>query len=45
MRGPDASETLGLGFDHRAKVIAAQGALLLEIDSNGFQVVVGQGFA
>jgi len=44
MRGPDAGEALGLGFDHRAEVIATQGPLLLQVGSDGFQVVVGQGF-
>lgn len=44
MRGPDASEALGLGFDHRAEVVAAQGPLLVKVGSDGFQVVVGQGF-
>lgn len=44
MCGPDAGEALGLGFDHCAKVIAAQCPLLLKIGSDGFQVVVGQGF-
>lgn len=44
MRGPDAGEALGLGFDHRAEVIATQGALLLKVGSDGFQVAVGQGF-
>ena len=33
-----------LALDHRAKVIAAQGALLLEAGSNGCQVVDRQGF-
>jgi hypothetical protein len=29
MRRPHAGEALGLGFDHRSKVVAAVGALLL----------------
>ena len=44
MRGPDAGEALSLGFDHRSEVIVAQGSLLLKMGSDGFQVVVGQGF-
>ena len=43
MRGPDTGEASGLGFDHRPEVISTQGALLLKMDSDGFQVVVGQG--
>ena len=45
MRGSDAGKTLGLGFDHGAEVVSAQGTLLLEIGSDGRQVVVGRGFA
>ncbi|HEV7123016.1 MAG TPA: hypothetical protein VGN24_06255, partial [Rhodanobacter sp.] len=44
MRGPDAGEASSPGFDHRAEVIATQSALLLKMDSDGFQVVFGQGF-
>ena len=44
MRRPDAGEASSLGFDHRAEIIAAQGSLLLKMDPDGFQVVVGQGF-
>src|SRR6185437_900195 len=41
VRGPDAGEALGLGFDHRAKVVATQRPLLLKVGSDGFQIVVG----
>ena len=41
MGGPDAGEALGLGFDHRAKVVATQRPLLLKVGSDGFQIVVG----
>lgn len=44
MSRPDASEALSLGFDHRAEVIPAEGSLLLKVDSDRFQVVVGEGF-
>lgn len=37
MGGSHAGEALGLGFDHGAKVLAAQGTLLLEIESDGRQ--------
>jgi hypothetical protein len=32
MCGPNAGEALGLGFDHRTKVVAAVGALLLKVE-------------
>jgi hypothetical protein len=38
------SEALGLGFDDGAKIVAAQRALSLEMDSDGRQVFVGPGF-
>ena len=41
---PDAGEALGFGLDHRAEVIPTQGALLLKVGSDGFQVVIGEGF-
>lgn len=44
MGGPDTGEALGFGFDHRPEVVPAQGSLLLKMDSDGFQVVVGLGF-
>lgn len=44
MCGSDIGEASGLGFNHRAEVIATQSPLLLEVGSDGFQVVVGQGF-
>ena len=34
----DAREALGLGSDHRAKVVAAVGALLLQVGADGDQV-------
>lgn len=42
MRGSDAGDALRLGFHHRAKVITAQNALLLEVGANGFQSRRGQ---
>ncbi len=44
MRRADASEALGLGFDHLAKGIPTERALLLKVEPDGFEVVVGQGF-
>lgn len=40
MRGPHASETLGLGLDHRAEVVAAIGALLLQVKADRGEVIV-----
>lgn len=37
MRRSDADEALGLGFDHRAEVIAIQGALLLKLTRMAFR--------
>ncbi len=37
---PNAGEALGLGFDHRTKVIAAGGALLLQVEPDRVQVFV-----
>jgi hypothetical protein len=45
VRWPNAGKALGLGFDHGAEVVSTQGTLLLEIGSDGRQVVVGQGLA
>lgn len=45
MRGPDAREAPGLRLDHGAEIVSAHRALLLEIVSNGRQIVVGQCFA
>lgn len=38
MRRTHAREALGLGLDHRAKVVAAVGALLLQVGADGDQV-------
>ncbi|GHH52164.1 hypothetical protein GCM10009090_15390 [[Pseudomonas] boreopolis] len=35
---------MGLGFDHRAEGVMAEGALLLEVDADVSQQFVGQGF-
>ena len=35
---PNAGEALGLGFDHRTKVVAAVGALLLQVEPDRGQV-------
>ena len=43
MRRPDAGKALSLRFDHGAEVVSTQGTLLLEMGSDGRQVVVGQG--
>ncbi len=45
MSGPHAGEALGVGFDHGVEVVPAQGSLLLKIDSDGCEVIIGQGFA
>ena len=37
---PNAGEALGLGFDHRPKVVAAVGALLLQVEPDRGQVFV-----
>ena len=44
MRRPHAGEPLGLGFDHRAEVVAAVGALLLQVEAEGGEVFFAQGF-
>ncbi len=44
MRRAHASEALSLGFNHFAEGIPTQRALLLKMESDGFQIVVGQGF-
>jgi len=43
VRRPDAGKALSLRFDHGAEVVSTQGTLLLEMGSDGRQVVVGQG--
>ena len=45
MRGTGAGEPPGLGFDHAAKAIPPQGALLLKVDPDLLHGLVGQGFA
>ena len=37
---PQAGEALGFGFDHRTKVVAAVGALLLQLDRDRGRVFV-----
>lgn len=44
MRRPHVAESLGLGFDHRAEVVAAIGALLLQVEADRGQVVVADRF-
>lgn len=44
MRGAHACEALGLGFDHRAEGVAAVGALLLQVEAEGGEVFLAQGF-
>ena len=39
MRGAHAGEALGLGFHHRAEGVAAVGALLLQVEAEGGEVV------
>ncbi len=41
---PSAGEALGLGFDHRTKVVAAVGALLLKVEPDRGQVFVADRF-
>jgi len=40
MRRPDACEPSGFGLDHRAEVVAAVSALLLQVEANCGQVFV-----
>ena len=40
MGGSHAGEALGLGLDHRTEIVAAVGALLLQAEANGGQVLV-----
>ena len=42
---PDAGKALSFRFDHGAEVVSTQSTLLLEIGSDGQQVIVGQGLA
>ena len=44
MRGAHAGEALGLGFHHRAEGVAAVGALLLQVEAEGGEVVLAQSF-
>ena len=39
MRGAHAGEALGLGFHHRAEGVAAVGALLLQVEVEGGEVM------
>jgi hypothetical protein len=43
VRGPGTGEASGFGLGHRQEVVPAGDALLLKVDSDGFQVVVRQG--
>ena len=40
MGGPHAGKALGLGFDHRTEIVAAVGALLLQVEADRGQVFV-----
>ena len=44
MSRTDASEASGLGFDHGAKVVAAPGALLLQVLADRGEIFIGHGF-
>ncbi len=44
MRRSHVGEALGLGFDHRAEVVAAIGALLLQVEADCGQVFVADRF-
>lgn len=44
MRRSHAGEPLGLGFDHRAEVVAATGVFLLHVDADCGQVVIADRF-
>ena len=44
MSGPGACEAAGLGFDHRAEVIAAPGALLSQVGADVGQLLPGERF-
>ena len=44
MSGPHCREAPGLGFDHGAEIVWAQGASLLETVADGRQIVFRQCF-
>ena len=44
MRRPDIRKALGLGFDHRSEVVPAPGTLLLQIDADGREFILWNGF-
>ncbi len=44
MSGPDAGKAVGLGFDHCAESVVAQGSLLLQMKTNVGEQFVGEGF-
>ena len=44
MRRPHARKAVGLGFDHRLETVPPQRALLLQIDVDFRQVILGNGF-
>lgn len=44
MRRPHSGKALRLGLDHCLEVIAAVGALLLQVGADGGEVVLGQRF-
>ena len=44
MRWAHAGEALGLGFHHRAEGAVAVGALLLQVEAEGGEVVLAQSF-
>lgn len=44
MRRAHASEASGLGFDHGAEVVAALGALLLQVLADRGEIFSGRGF-
>lgn len=41
---PDAGKALGLGLNHRLKVVPSVGTLLLQVDADGGEVFVAEGF-
>ncbi|WP_355582734.1 hypothetical protein [Xanthomonas cannabis] len=44
MSWPDACKAVGLGFDHCAEGVVAQGSLLLQMKTNAGKQFVGEGF-
>ena len=44
MRLPHPGEALGLGFHHRAEVVAAIGALLLQVEADRGHVIIADRF-